>query len=497
MVRLKRRSLRQLRKDLAFLKNIRSSRFGEENNVPKPKKKRNWKKIAALVGGGVLAAGALGAAAHQGYKRDVGGIKTNTDKHIEQIKTQTGLGGRTPAAVGATGEHMASGVFKVNAPASSISNVNLFSEENQEAKAKAAKAAADAQIAAAHAAAEAEKARLAEEAAKAKAERLAAIKAKLKAGSKEVGKASLEEQARQYTTLKDQREAVEKNPALAMVIARQNRERVKAAEVAKAELAEKNQRVISEQKNKKTNWLGKITPESQAEAKAKTDKEVEKTKQETILAQEKINKTTADSYRQMAASKAALKAQKDVDNAKIEAQKAKAQQEIDAQQAKIEAEKQKAAAALEAKKLQLEQKEAAEKAARELKDLQEKAKRDMKEQQLAMKDQAEKAAKELKQQQQDMKDQAAAAKKLNNIKKEITTPPPPASPAAPSALPLSEQEQINLEKGFAAWDFGKRRNVISSSLKKRCKKHHIRLTITRNGKRVPKSEKMLIKQLKK
>ena len=51
-------------------------------------------------------------------------------------------------------------------------------------------------------------------------------------------------------------------------------------------------------------------------------------------------------------------------------------------------------------------------------------------------------------------------------------------------------------------NFGKKRKrkikrkKVSKRIKKLCKKHKIRLTVTRGGKRIPKSEKVLIKQLK-
>jgi len=41
-----------------------------------------------------------------------------------------------------------------------------------------------------------------------------------------------------------------------------------------------------------------------------------------------------------------------------------------------------------------------------------------------------------------------------------------------------------------------KRKKVSKRSKKLCKKHKIRLTVTRGGKRIPKSEKVLIKQLK-
>jgi len=41
-----------------------------------------------------------------------------------------------------------------------------------------------------------------------------------------------------------------------------------------------------------------------------------------------------------------------------------------------------------------------------------------------------------------------------------------------------------------------KRKKVSKRIKKLCKKHKIRLTVTRGGKRIPKSEKVLIKQLK-
>lgn len=63
------------------------------------------------------------------------------------------------------------------------------------------------------------------------------------------------------------------------------------------------------------------------------------------------------------------------------------------------------------------------------------------------------------------------------------------------------KEKCKIQKKLAG-KFGKKRKrkikrkKVSKRIKKLCKKHKIRLTVTRGGKRIPKSEKVLIKQLK-
>lgn len=66
------------------------------------------------------------------------------------------------------------------------------------------------------------------------------------------------------------------------------------------------------------------------------------------------------------------------------------------------------------------------------------------------------------------------------------------------------KEKCKIQKTLAnpGKKFGKKRKrkikrkKVSKRIKKLCKKHKIRLTVTRGGKRIPKSEKVLIKQLK-
>ena len=67
------------------------------------------------------------------------------------------------------------------------------------------------------------------------------------------------------------------------------------------------------------------------------------------------------------------------------------------------------------------------------------------------------------------------------------------------------REKCKIKKTLAktgAKNFGKKRKrkikrkKVSKRIKKLCKKHKIRLTVSRGGKRIPKSEKVLIKQLK-
>ena len=67
------------------------------------------------------------------------------------------------------------------------------------------------------------------------------------------------------------------------------------------------------------------------------------------------------------------------------------------------------------------------------------------------------------------------------------------------------KEKCKIQKTLAksgVKKFGKKRKrkikrkKVSKRIKKLCKKHKIRLTVTRGGKRIPKSEKVLIKQLK-
>jgi hypothetical protein len=65
---------------------------------------------------------------------------------------------------------------------------------------------------------------------------------------------------------------------------------------------------------------------------------------------------------------------------------------------------------------------------------------------------------------------------------------------------LGKYYEIPYEQYFNSYNFGKRKKKkskkkLSSDIKKRCKKKGIRLTYTRNGKRVYKSEKVLRKQL--
>ena len=58
-------------------------------------------------------------------------------------------------------------------------------------------------------------------------------------------------------------------------------------------------------------------------------------------------------------------------------------------------------------------------------------------------------------------------------------------------LPLDVRKNIG---GYMA--FGKKRKVLTQTLKNQAKKHNVRLTIKRNGKRVYKTEKMLKQQIK-
>ena len=64
---------------------------------------------------------------------------------------------------------------------------------------------------------------------------------------------------------------------------------------------------------------------------------------------------------------------------------------------------------------------------------------------------------------------------------------------------LGEYYKIPYEQYDYSYNFGKKRKKkkkkLSSDIKKKCKKKGIRLTYTRNGKRVYKSEKVLRKQL--
>jgi hypothetical protein len=59
---------------------------------------------------------------------------------------------------------------------------------------------------------------------------------------------------------------------------------------------------------------------------------------------------------------------------------------------------------------------------------------------------------------------------------------------------LGKYYKIPYERYFNSYNFGKKKK-LSSDIKKKCKKKGIRLTYTRNGKRVYKSEKVLRKQL--
>lgn len=59
---------------------------------------------------------------------------------------------------------------------------------------------------------------------------------------------------------------------------------------------------------------------------------------------------------------------------------------------------------------------------------------------------------------------------------------------------LGKYYKIPYEQYFNSYNFGKKKK-LSSDIKKKCKKKGIRLTYTRNGKRVYKSEKVLRKQL--
>jgi hypothetical protein len=318
--------------------------------------------------------------------------------------------------------------------------------KQQAAAQAAAYEAAARQQQAAHTAAQAAHAEAARQQAEAaaKKERIAATKTGLLSYAAK-SKQNLEDEAKKYTTLEQQRAALKTKPELGAAFIKQNRERAKGTELSKAEeLAELQRKVVYGDKAQPGlfNRSGQISEKQEKEAKAAANKAAEKEKQEALSNTATTNKIIADSYRQGAVALAKQKASDKANNAKIALEEKRVQDEIKVNELKA---KQK-----EAHDLAIaQQKIAQDLAIAQQKIAQDRAKRQIEEANKKLKEQTDlaraqlKEAKEVKNNSPEELKKAKAKSRLNTIENLKNISP--------------EQQQKNLNAAIAQWDFGRRR----------------------------------------